>query len=120
MEMIGFVGLGTIGGAIAGNIQQAGYPMMVRDILPEAAQPLIDGGAQPGGSPTEVAGIARWCSLPFRVPGKWRKSPSGPTAFCREYTTAASMWIFPAAARTSYGASKPSFGCAAPRSWMRR
>ena len=55
MEMIGFVGLGTIGSAIARNIQQAGYPMMVRDILPEAAQTLIDGGAQPAGFPAEVA-----------------------------------------------------------------
>jgi len=55
MEMIGFVGLGTIGSAIARNIQQAGYPMMVRDILLAAAQPLIDGGAQPAGSPAELA-----------------------------------------------------------------
>ncbi len=67
MEMIGFIGLGTIGGAIAGNIQQAGYPMMVRDILPEAAQPLIDGGAQPAESPTEVA---RYCPVVFTsLPG---------------------------------------------------
>jgi len=55
MEMIGFVGLGTIGGTIARNIQKAGYSMMVRDILPEAVQPLVDGGAQPAGSPAEVA-----------------------------------------------------------------
>jgi 3-hydroxyisobutyrate dehydrogenase len=67
MEMIGFVGLGTIGGAIAGNIRKAGYPMMVRDILPEAAQPLIDGGAQPAGSPAEVA---RHCPVVFTsLPG---------------------------------------------------
>jgi len=55
MEMIGFVGLGTIGGTIARNIQKAGYSMMVRDILPEAVQPLVDGGAKPAGSPAEVA-----------------------------------------------------------------
>ena len=67
MEMIGFVGLGTIGGAIARNIQQAGYPMMVRDILPEAAQSLIDGGAQPAGCSTE---IARHCRVVFTsLPG---------------------------------------------------
>jgi 3-hydroxyisobutyrate dehydrogenase len=67
MEMIGFVGLGTIGGAIAKNIQQAGYPMMVRDLLPEAAQPLIAGGAQSGGSPAEVA---RHCRIVFTsLPG---------------------------------------------------
>ena len=78
MEMIGFVGLGTIGGAIAGNIRKAGYPMMVRDILPEAAQPLIDGGARAGriarrGSP----------ALPGSVhfpPGSTGSGASGPRA----------------------------------------
>ena len=67
MEMIGFVGLGTIGGAIARNIQRAGYPMMVRDIIPEATQPLIDGGAQPARSSAE---IARHCRVVFTsLPG---------------------------------------------------
>jgi len=55
MEMLGFVGLGTIGGAIARNIQKAGYPMMVYDIRPEAAQPLVEGGTKPAGSPAEIA-----------------------------------------------------------------
>ena len=120
MEMIGFVGLGTIGGAIARNIRKAGYPMMVHDIRPEAARPLVEGGAQPAKSPAEVA---RHCPVVFtssQVHGKWRKWPSGPTACCREFTAAVSMWIFPAAARISYGASKPSSGCAARGSWMRR
>lgn len=62
MEMIGFVGLGTIGGAIARNIQRAGYSMMVRDIIPAATQPLIDGGAQPARSSAE---IARHCRVVF-------------------------------------------------------
>ncbi len=67
MEMIGFVGLGTIGGVIARNIQKAGYPMMVRDILPEAVQRLVDGGAQPAGSAAEVA---RHCRVVFTsLPG---------------------------------------------------
>ena len=67
MEMIGFVGLGTIGGAIARNIQRAGYSMMVRDIIPVATQPLIDGGAQPARSSAE---IARHCRVVFTsLPG---------------------------------------------------
>lgn len=67
MEMIGFVGLGTIGGAIARNIQRAGYSMMVRDIIPAATQPLIDGGAQPAPSSAE---IARHCRVVFTsLPG---------------------------------------------------
>ena len=66
MEIIGFVGLGTIGGAIARNMQKAGYSMAVHDILPEAVQPLVAGGAQPAGSPAEVARRSRvvFTSLP--------------------------------------------------------
>ena len=66
MEMIGFVGLGTIGGAIARNIQKAGYSMMVHDIRPEAAQPLVERGARPAGSPAELARLSRvvFTSLP--------------------------------------------------------
>src|SRR4029077_2032451 len=67
MEIIEFVGLGNICCALARNSQQAGCPMMVCDILPEAAQPLIDGGAQPAGSPAEVA---RHCPMVFTsLPG---------------------------------------------------
>ena len=67
MELIGFVGLGTIGGVVARNIQKAGYPMMVHDIRPEAAQPFVEGGSQLAGSPAEVA---RHCRIVFTsLPG---------------------------------------------------
>ena len=67
MEMLGFVGLGTIGGAIARNIQKAGYSLMVHDIRPEAVQPLLERGAKPARSPAEVA---RYCRVVFTsLPG---------------------------------------------------
>ena len=67
METIGFIGLGTIGGAISRNLQRAGYPLMVHDILPEAAQPLVEAGARTGASP---AGVARHCRVIFTsLPG---------------------------------------------------
>jgi 3-hydroxyisobutyrate dehydrogenase len=67
MELIGFVGLGTIGGVVARNIQKGGYPMMVHDIRPEAAQPFVRGGSQVAGSPADVA---RHCRIMFTsVPG---------------------------------------------------
>jgi 3-hydroxyisobutyrate dehydrogenase len=62
MELIGFVGLGTIGGVVARNIQKGGYPMMVHDIRPEAAQPFVGGGSQLAGSPADVA---RHCRIVF-------------------------------------------------------
>jgi 3-hydroxyisobutyrate dehydrogenase-like beta-hydroxyacid dehydrogenase len=67
MEMIGFIGLGTIGGAIAKNIQKAGCPMMVCDLRPEATEPLVAAGAKLAASPAE---IARSCRLVFSsLPG---------------------------------------------------
>jgi 3-hydroxyisobutyrate dehydrogenase len=55
METIGFVGLGTIGGAVARNIRKAGYSMMVHDIRAEAVEPLVELGAKPAVSASEVA-----------------------------------------------------------------
>lgn len=55
MEMIGCVGLGTIGGAVARSIRRAGYPMMVHDIRPDASGPLIELGAERAASAAEVA-----------------------------------------------------------------
>jgi 3-hydroxyisobutyrate dehydrogenase len=67
MELIGFVGLGTIGGAVARNIRRAGYPMMVHDIRPEAVKPLVELGAQPAGSASE---LSRHCRVVFSsLPG---------------------------------------------------
>ena len=67
MEPIGFVGLGTIGGTIAGNIRKAGYPMMVHDIRTEAVKRLVTAGAQSANSPAEVA---RHCRVVFTsLPG---------------------------------------------------
>jgi len=67
MEMIGFIGLGTIGGVVAENLRAAGYSMTVFDILPEAVQPLLERGARPARSPAEVA---RQCRVVFTsLPG---------------------------------------------------
>jgi len=55
MKNVGFVGLGTIGGVIARNIQKAGHPMAVYDIRSEACEALVDEGAERAGSPAEVA-----------------------------------------------------------------
>ena len=62
MEIIGFIGLGTIGGAVARNILKAGYPMMVHDIRPEAVKTLVELGAKPAES---AAGVGRHCRLVF-------------------------------------------------------
>ena len=55
METVGFIGLGRMGSAMAGNIQKAGYPMVVHDVREAAAMPLLEGGAQLVSSPAEAA-----------------------------------------------------------------
>ena len=42
---VGFIGLGTMGGKMAANLQRAGYPLMVYDVRREAAAPLLAAGA---------------------------------------------------------------------------
>jgi 3-hydroxyisobutyrate dehydrogenase len=67
METIGFIGLGRMGSGMAGNIQKAGYPMIVHDVREEAAKPLLEGGARLGSSPAEVASLSDviFTSLPM-------------------------------------------------------
>jgi len=55
MTTIGFVGLGTIGGVVARNIQKAGYAMVVHDVRLAAVKPLVEGGARYAAAPAEVA-----------------------------------------------------------------
>jgi 3-hydroxyisobutyrate dehydrogenase len=67
METVGFVGLGTIGGVVAANIQKAGHAMAVYDIVPAATRPLVESGARLAPSAAEVA---RECRVVFTsLPG---------------------------------------------------
>ena len=45
METVGFIGLGAMGGPVAGHIQRAGYPMIVYDLRDEATRSFREGGA---------------------------------------------------------------------------
>jgi 3-hydroxyisobutyrate dehydrogenase len=45
METVGFIGLGAMGGPVAGHIQCAGYPMVVYDVRDEATRSFCEGGA---------------------------------------------------------------------------
>jgi 3-hydroxyisobutyrate dehydrogenase len=55
MKTIGFIGLGNMGGAMAGNIRKAGYALVVHDVRADAVRRLTDAGARAGTSPAEVA-----------------------------------------------------------------
>ena len=52
---IGFIGLGNVGGKLAGNLQRNGFALTVRDLDRAAAQPFLDGGAAWADSPAKSA-----------------------------------------------------------------
>jgi 3-hydroxyisobutyrate dehydrogenase len=52
---VGFIGLGNVGGPMAGFVRQAGHALVVHDLRREAAAPLLDRGATWADSPREVA-----------------------------------------------------------------
>jgi 3-hydroxyisobutyrate dehydrogenase len=52
---IGFIGVGSIGHPMAGQLLAAGHKLIVHDVRPEAAAQLIASGAAWGESPADVA-----------------------------------------------------------------
>ena len=48
---IGFIGLGNVGGKLAGSLLRNGLDLTVRDLDRDVAQPFLDAGAQWGESP---------------------------------------------------------------------
>ena len=52
---IGFIGLGNVGGKLAGSIQRNGYGLVVRDLDRGATEPFLDAGAEWADSPRAMA-----------------------------------------------------------------
>ena len=52
---IGFIGLGNVGGKLAGSILRNGYDLTIRDLNRDIAQPFLDKGAHWADSPREIA-----------------------------------------------------------------
>ena len=52
---IGFIGLGNVGGKLAGSLLRNGFDLTVRDLNGELAQIILDGGAKWGESPKQMA-----------------------------------------------------------------
>ena len=55
MVSVGFIGLGNVGGKLAGSFLRNGVELTVRDLDPDVAQPFIDAGAAWGESPKAIA-----------------------------------------------------------------
>jgi 3-hydroxyisobutyrate dehydrogenase len=57
MLKVGFIGLGNVGGKLAGSLLRNGVDLTVRDLDADVAQPFLDGGAKWAESPREMAQI---------------------------------------------------------------
>ena len=55
MEKVGFVGLGIMGAAMAGNLLEAGHELVVHNRTRTKAEQLAQHGARVADSPREVA-----------------------------------------------------------------
>ena len=52
---IGFIGLGNVGGKLAGSLLRDGFDLTVRDLDTAAVRPLVEHGARTAASPAEMA-----------------------------------------------------------------
>lgn len=55
MAKVGFIGLGNVGGKLAGSLLRNGVDLTVRDLNQSVAQPFLDAGAKWGESPKQMA-----------------------------------------------------------------
>ena len=54
-ETMGFIGLGVLGSAMAGNLIKAGFTVIGHDIVPKKQEAFEREGGQSGASPRDVA-----------------------------------------------------------------
>ena len=92
METIGFIGLGNMGGGMAGNIQKAGYPMIVYDLREAATRPFLEGGARLGNSPADVASRSEIILTSLPGPREVEMVATGPEGILQGMT-AGSVYI---------------------------
>ena len=58
MTKVGFIGLGNVGGKLAGSLLRSGLDLTVRDLDRAVAQPFLSAGARWGESPAQMMEVA--------------------------------------------------------------
>lgn len=67
-QILGFIGVGRMGGPMSGRLLDAGYRLCVYDANPEATKPLVARGAKLASSPAEVASASDIVFLSLPTP----------------------------------------------------
>ena len=76
-DLLGFVGVGRMGGPMAHRLLDAGYRLCVYDVSDEATAPLVARGAELAASPAEVASIADTVFMSLPTPDVVREVALG-------------------------------------------
>jgi 3-hydroxyisobutyrate dehydrogenase-like beta-hydroxyacid dehydrogenase len=76
-DLLGFVGVGRMGGPMANRLLDAGYRLCVYDVSDEATAPLVARGAELAASPAEVASIADTVFISLPTPDVVREVALG-------------------------------------------
>jgi 3-hydroxyisobutyrate dehydrogenase-like beta-hydroxyacid dehydrogenase len=80
---IGFIGLGSMGGAIALKLATSGIKLCVHDSIQVAVDTLVRAGAQASSSPAEVADTAELLFVCLPIPDVVRAVALGPEGIAR-------------------------------------
>jgi 3-hydroxyisobutyrate dehydrogenase-like beta-hydroxyacid dehydrogenase len=76
-DLLGFVGVGRMGGPMANRLLDAGYRLCVYDVSDEATGPLVARGAELAASPAEVASMADTVFMSLPTPDVVREVALG-------------------------------------------
>ena len=76
-DLLGFVGVGRMGGPMAHRLLDAGYRLCVYDVSDEATGPLVARGAELAASPAEVASMADTVFMSLPTPDVVREVALG-------------------------------------------
>ena len=77
--VVGFIGLGIMGGRMAANLQKAGYKLVVHDLHRQAASHHLNAGAAWADNPRALASRSDviFSSLPSPMLKRSRSDPTG-------------------------------------------
>ena len=77
-QKLGFIGIGDMGGPMAGRLLDAGFPLMIFDVRDEATAPLAARGAEIAASPKAVADAVDTIIVSLPTPDVVRHVALGP------------------------------------------
>jgi 3-hydroxyisobutyrate dehydrogenase-like beta-hydroxyacid dehydrogenase len=112
METVGFIGLGNMGGPVAGHIQRAGFPMVVFDLRQEVTRPLRERGAKVVDSACELARQSDVIITALPMPKEVEQVSCGENGIIEGIRPGSVTLIYPRVRRRSSANSNPS---SAPR-----